>query len=81
MTGGPAAMPPVLFPVARTIAMTIGQLIERLQAVVARDPRNADLPVTFGGGMEPVEGGTIGRNKGGMVLNLAPLPLDRVGGF
>jgi len=61
--------------------MTIGNQIAVLSALVADDPRRADSPVTFGPAMEPVEGGIIGRRDGRDVLNLAPVRLDKVGGF
>jgi len=39
------------------------------------------MEVFFGEGMEPVEGGIVGNRGGLAVLNLAPVKLDRVGGF
>lgn len=63
--------------------MTIGELIDRLQAVVAEDEYRRDAAVTFGSDMERVEGGIVTRHRGSglVVLNLAPTKLDRVGGF
>jgi len=61
--------------------MTVQQLIDRLQALVAEDRYRLDMQIVFGVRMEPVEGGILG-NKGGLaVLSLAPVKLDRVGGF
>ena len=61
--------------------MTVKDLIDRLQALVAEDRYRADMEVFFGEGMEPVEGGIVGNRGGLAVLNLAPVKLDRVGGF
>ncbi|MDQ1158914.1 hypothetical protein QE385_003241 [Sphingomonas sp. SORGH_AS 950] len=61
--------------------MTIGQLLERLRMIVALNPRSADIPVTFGPECKPVEGGIIRQHQDGATLNLAPLALDKVGGF
>ena len=63
--------------------MTVNQLITALQALVAEDTYRGDAAVTFGNAMEPVEGGIIARHResGLVVLNLAPVSLDRVGGF
>lgn len=63
--------------------MTISQLIEQLQALVADDEYRGDAAVTFGSDMEPVEGGIVTKHRGTglVVLNLAPTKLDRVGGF
>ncbi len=61
--------------------MTVNQLIDRLQALVAEDRYRVDMEVFFGEGMEPVEGGIVGNRAGLAILNLAPVKLDRVGGF
>lgn len=61
--------------------MTIQQLIYTLTRLVEQDGFRADMAVTFGPGFEPVEGGLIGRKDGLAVLNLAPVSLERVGGF
>lgn len=61
--------------------MTIQQLIDALARLVEDDPWRADISITFGPGFEPVEGGLIGRRDGLVVLNLAPVRLDEVGGF
>ncbi|MBX3562634.1 MAG: hypothetical protein KF780_12590 [Sphingomonas sp.] len=61
--------------------MTLGRLIERLQALVAEDEHRADMEVFFGERMDPVEGGIVGHRDGLAILNLAPVRLDRVGGF
>ena len=63
--------------------MTVNELIARLQALVAEDEFRSDAAVTFGPEMAPVLGGIIARHRetGLVVLNLAPTPLDRVGGF
>lgn len=64
-------------------SMTINELIEQLQALVAEDEFRGDASVTFGSEMEPVEGGILTRHCGTglLVLNLAPTRLDCVGGF
>lgn len=63
--------------------LTIAQLLERLEAFVAADEFRRDMLVTFGGDMFPVRGGIAATNKdtGLAVLNLAPITLDKVGGF
>lgn len=63
--------------------MTLNNLIEQLQALVAEDEFRGDAAVTFGPEMAPVLGGILTRHRetGLVVLNLAPTRLDRVGGF
>lgn len=63
--------------------MTINELMHELQALVAEDEYRGDATVTYGSDNEPVEGGIIARkgNAGLVVLNLAPIKLDQVGGF
>lgn len=61
--------------------MTIAELIEALSALVKDDPRRADIVVTFGPAMEPIAGGIVTTGQGREVLNLAPIRLDKVGGF
>ena len=61
--------------------MTVTELISRSQQVLAEDPYRADMQVSFGERMEPVEGGIVGQRSSLAVLNLAPVKLDRVGGF
>jgi hypothetical protein len=61
--------------------MTVNELIDRLQGLVAEDCYRLDMEVYFGERMEPVEGGIVGNRSGLAVLNLAPVRLDRVGGF
>lgn len=61
--------------------MTLGELIDALQALVGEDEYRRDMEVCFGERMEPVEGGVVGNRSGLAVLNLAPVKLDRVGGF
>ena len=61
--------------------MTVGELIDRLQSLVAEDSYRLEMQVCFGEGLEPVEGGIVGNRDGLAVLNLAPVKLDRVGGF
>ena len=61
--------------------MTVKDLIDRLQGLVADDRYRLDMEVFFGERMEPVEGGIVGNRGGLAVLNLAPVKLDRVGGF
>lgn len=61
--------------------MTLGELIDALQALVGEDEYRRDMKVCFGERMEPVEGGIVGNRSGLAVLNLAPVKLDRVGGF
>jgi hypothetical protein len=61
--------------------MTVGELIDRLQRLVAEDSYRLEMQACFGEGLEPVEGGIVGHRDGLAVLNLAPVKLDRVGGF
>lgn len=63
--------------------MTIKELHKHLEALMAEDEYRADAQVTFGEAFDPVVGGTIAKNaKTGLaVLNLAPIALDKVGGF
>ena len=65
----------------RRTDMTVKELIDRLQAQVAEGGSRVDMEVCFGERMEPVEGGIVGNRGGLAVLNLAPVKLDRVGGF
>lgn len=65
----------------RKTDMTVNELIDRLQALVVEDGYRRDMEVFFGERMEPVEGGIVGNRGGLAVLNLAPVKLDRVGGF
>ena len=48
---------------------------------MADDPRHIAIPVTFGPAMEPVEGGIVAYGEDRTVLNLAPVRLDKIGGF
>lgn len=63
--------------------MTINALIKRLQALVADDEYRGEVIVTYGSDDSPVEGGIIARegSTGLIVLNLARIKLDQVGGF
>ena len=63
--------------------MTINELTKALQVLVAEDEYRGEATVTYGNENEPVEGGIIARegSTGLIVLNLAPIKLDRVGGF
>ena len=63
--------------------MTVEKLIEELEGLMEKDPYVAEAEVTFGRTMEPVSGGIMTRNlrTGLAVLNLAPVQLDRIGGF
>ena len=61
--------------------MTVHELIDRLQALVAEDRYRLDMQIVFGERMEPVEGGIVGNRDGLAILNLAPVKLDRLGGF
>lgn len=63
--------------------MTVKDLITELQALVAKDEFRGEATVTYGSDNEPVSGGIMARDaKTGLaVLNLAPIKLDRVGGF
>ena len=63
--------------------MTVNELVQQLQVLVAEDEFRGDASVTFGSDMEPVLGGIITKHRGTglVVLNLAPTKLDRVGGF
>ena len=61
--------------------MTINNLIEGLQALVAEDEFRGDAEVTFGADMAPVLGGIFARHRetGLVVFNLAPTMPERVG--
>lgn len=63
--------------------MTLNDLIQQLQLLVAEDEYRGDAAVTFGADMQPVRGGIFTRHRGTglVVLNLAPTKLDGVGGF
>lgn len=63
--------------------MTISELRAALAALVKNDPYRGDATVTFGQGFEPVEGGIIAKSTvtNLVVLNLAPISLDKMGGF
>ena len=63
--------------------MTINELIKQLQALVAEDEHRGEATVIYGRDNEPVEGGIMARegSTGLIVLNLAPIKLDQVGGF
>ena len=63
--------------------MTINELIKALQALTAKDEYAGEASVTFGEQMLAVEGGILACNHrtGLVVLNLAELKLDQVGGF
>lgn len=63
--------------------MTIKELQAALAALVAKDAYLADASVTYGQDFEPVEGGIIAKHNVSklVVLNLAPLTLDKMGGF
>ena len=63
--------------------MTINQLIREIQALVAEVEHRGEATVTYGRDHEPVEGGIMARegSTGLIVLNLAPIKLDQVGGF
>jgi hypothetical protein len=65
------------------VPLTVGQLVDRLAAIVAADEFARDMRVTFGGDRFPVRGGIAGKNpdNGLVELNLAPVTLDKVGGF
>jgi len=62
--------------------MKLRELRTALDRLVAEDNFRDDAEVYFGPNMEPVEGGKFGKGPGGLtVLNLAPIKLDKVGGF
>lgn len=63
--------------------MTINELIRELQALVAEDEDRGEASVTYGNDNERVEGGIMLRegSTGLIVLNLAPIRLNQVGGF
>ncbi len=61
--------------------MTIAELIAALTRFVEQDATRGAIPVTFGNAMVPVKGGIIGQFEAGLILNLAPVRLDKVGGF
>lgn len=63
--------------------LTLKTLIAKLTKLIAEDEYRADMRITFGEDMAPVCGGIITRNaKTGLtVLNLAPISLDKIGGF
>lgn len=63
--------------------MTVLELRDALNALIARDEYLAGASVTYGPDFEPVGGGIIGKNTKTnlVVLNLAPIMLDQMGGF
>lgn len=63
--------------------MTINELVEALQVLVAEDEYRGEATVNYGSDNEPVAGGIMAReaSTGLLVLNLAPIKLDQVGGF
>ena len=62
--------------------MTITELHDQLAAIVATDEYAADMQIRFGPEMMPVQGGIITKDAAGLVvLSLAPMKLDFVGGF
>ncbi len=62
--------------------MTIKELQDALAAIVARDAYAADMQVRFGPNMGHVDGGIIAKDATGLViLSLAPIKLDQMGGF
>lgn len=60
--------------------LTVRQLAEILTRLAEIKP---DASVTYGPAAEPVTGGILAHNQetGEFTLNLAPVQLDRVGGF
>ena len=62
--------------------MTIDELWNALDAIVKADPYAIDMQVRFGPEMHHVHGGIITKDANKLVvLSLAPMKLDKVGGF
>ena len=62
--------------------MTIKELHEQLAAIVAADEYATEMQIRFGPEMMPVHGGIVTKDGAGLVvLSLAPMKLDFVGGF
>ena len=62
--------------------MKLKDLIECLRDMTDAFADGEDMEVTFGHGMEPVEGGIVGSCEGVAVLNLSPVSFNgRPGAF
>lgn len=62
--------------------LTIAQLILQLNRLVKEDKYRKEMYVSFGADIAPVAGGIIRKDsKGIAILNLAPIKLDKTGGF
>jgi hypothetical protein len=64
--------------------MKVKDLQAQIDRAIAADPSVAEANIVFGpeeGDHIPLKGGIVGRGGNGYLLILAPLPLDKVGGF
>lgn len=62
--------------------MTIEELRAALDRVVAADPHAKNMQVRFGPQMHPINGGIVTKDVSKLVvLSLAPIKLDQVGGI
>lgn len=78
-TAAPATADPAVQ--AHDRPLTLGQLVDLLGGFLLSDPGMESLPVTFGPDALPVAGGVVFAKAQGSYLNLAPMRLDRAGGF
>ena len=64
--------------------MKVKDLKARLEEAIAADPTIAEANIVFGpeeGDHIPLKGGIVGKGANGFLLILAPITLDKVGGF
>lgn len=62
--------------------LTVSELADHLFGMMREDRAAGALPITFGPDATPVSGGIVKRGaETGRYLNLAPMPLNKVGGF
>jgi hypothetical protein len=61
--------------------MKVRELLQELERATADNPELAEAEVTWAEDRTPVLGGLFGHVDDKRELNLAPLKLDRIGGF